>query len=538
MLAQKQNLFRKKSLERLSSPERLDRLVQVVSPRSWLPLTSLGLLISAALAWSIYGRIPITVEGKGVLVYPSKVISLQSESSGQLLQLNFQVGDIVKKGEVLATVDQSKIQKQLQQQRLKLDSLQSQDQAVSSLQNQESVRDKSTIEQQRQNAQQQIRELQTLTPLLRAKSRESIEKQRIQLQQRISELENLTPVLQKTSRELIQKQRQSFRERIQAAQAQLPLLKKRVESRRFLLDEGVISDDLFVRTQEEYLRKEEEIAQLETQFKELEVNETNSRERYINNLNEISRTRIELQRLAVEETNSEQAYLKNLNQISQLQAELKDLDSREANLARQNLQDTTIRKKEIQEVKRNIAQLELELEKNSQIVSQHSGRILEITVNPGEVLNAGTRLATIEVEEQNSKLVGITYFPIAEGKKIQSGMNLQITPQTVKRERFGGIVGAVSHVSAFPITREGATKVVGNPELVASLVSQEQEGAIQIFADLELDSTTHSGYKWSSSAGPQLEISSGTTTSVRVQVEERAPITFVLPILRSVSDIY
>ncbi|WP_427158678.1 NHLP bacteriocin system secretion protein [Aliinostoc sp. HNIBRCY26] len=538
MLDQKRNLFRKESLERLSSPERLDQLIQVVSPRSWLPLTSLGLLVSSALIWSIFGRIPITIEGRGVLVYPSKVIAIQSDSSGQLVQLNFKAGDTVKKGDILAVIDQSKVQKQLQQQRLKLASLMAQDQAVASLQNQEDIQEKRTITQQRLNAQQQIHELQTLTPILREKSRESIAKQTSQLQQRMKELEALVPILQKTNRENLQEQRKSFQQRIQAAKAQLPLLQKRVESRRSLLEQKVISDDTFVQAQEEYLRKVEDVAQLETQLKELEVRENDSQEKYINNLNEIASIRSQLQKLEVDETNAEQSYLNNLNQIAKLQADLKTLDSQEANTAKQNLQEATQRTKEIQEVKSNIAQLELELQKNSQIISQYSGRILEITVNPGEVISAGNRLASIDAENPNSKLVGISYFAIADGKKIQPGMQMQITPQTVKRERFGGIVGNVTNVSSFPITKEAVAKEVGNPELAAGLISEKQDGVMQIFANLELDPKTASGYKWSSSAGPQLKISSGTTTMVRVTVEERAPITFVLPILRSVSGIY
>jgi HlyD family secretion protein len=188
-------------------------------------------------------------------------------------------------------------------------------------------------------------------------------------------------------------------------------------------------------------------------------------------------------------------------------------------------------------VKREIGSLELQLGNNSQIISQHSGRILEITLTPGQVVNAGTRLATIEAENPQSKLVGVTYFPVAEGKKIQPGMSIQITPQTVKRERFGGIVGNVTSISRFPITKEAAANEVGNSEVLEGLVSQQQ-GLIQVFSHLELDANTPSGYKWSSSTGPHLNISSGTTTVVRVKVEERAPITFVLPILRSASGIY
>ena len=60
----------------------------------------------------------------------------------------------------------------------------------------------------------------------------------------------------------------------------------------------------------------------------------------------------------------------------------------------------------------------------------------------------------------------------------------------------------------------------------------EEGGKIGAFAKLQLDPKTFSGYKWSSSKGPHLNISPGTTTTVKVTVEERKPITFILPILR------
>ena len=115
-------------------------------------------------------------------------------------------------------------------------------------------------------------------------------------------------------------------------------------------------------------------------------------------------------------------------------------------------------------------------------------------------------------------------------------MPILITPDTVKRSRFGGIIGEITQVSALPITSEGATSVVGNPEIVAQLMG-ESGGKIEAIAKLKIDETTFSGYDWSSSKGPNLEISPGTTTTVRVTVEERSPISFVLPILREWSGI-
>ncbi|MDF5708717.1 MAG: NHLP bacteriocin system secretion protein [Nostoc sp. S4] len=482
MLHQKRSIFRKESLERLSSPERLDQLMQVVSPRSWLPLVALGSIVGVGVIWSIYGRIPITVEGQGVLIYPSNVVPLQSKSAGQLMALNIKVGDVIKKGQVLATIDQAELRKQLQQQQAKLTELQSQDKAVGSLQGQRLQQEERSQSQQRHYLQQRILELQAITPLLKTKGNTSTGQQRQGLQQRLHQAQALTPIF------------------LQRMEIRRQLFKK----------EGAISGDEALKAKQEYLENLEKIADIQNQLKELDV----------------------------KETETEKDYRENLSTISNLQAQLKELDSKQASVAQQDLENATTRKKEIQEVKRQIAQLEVQLGDNSQIISQYSGRILEITLTPGQVVNAGTRLATIEAENPQSKLVGVTYFPVADGKKIQAGMTIQITPQTVKRERFGGIVGTVTSISRFPITKEAAASEVGNLEVVEGLVSQQKEGLIQVFSNLKPDFSTPSGYKWSSSTGPHLKISSGTTTVVRVKVEERAPITFVLPILRSVSGIY
>jgi len=153
----------------------------------------------------------------------------------------------------------------------------------------------------------------------------------------------------------------------------------------------------------------------------------------------------------------------------------------------------------------------------------------------GQVLSQGMKLGIIEAEGASQSLSTLVYFPIKDGKQIQPGMTLQITPDTVKRERFGGILGRVKTVSAFPVTKDGILSAVGNAEVTQSLMFQG--GQVAVLAELEADPTTMTGYKWSSSRGPELQLSPGTTASVRVTVSQWAPITFALPILRSVSGI-
>ncbi len=65
MVTQPNNLFRKEALERVASPEQLDQLVKVASPKRWFSLFALGSLVAAGCAWSLLGRIPIIVKGQG-----------------------------------------------------------------------------------------------------------------------------------------------------------------------------------------------------------------------------------------------------------------------------------------------------------------------------------------------------------------------------------------------------------------------------------------------------------------------------------------
>jgi hypothetical protein len=65
-------IFRQEALERLSSPERLDELMHVTSPRSWIALAALGGLIVAALIWSAFTTLSTTVSGSGIVESSSR----------------------------------------------------------------------------------------------------------------------------------------------------------------------------------------------------------------------------------------------------------------------------------------------------------------------------------------------------------------------------------------------------------------------------------------------------------------------------------
>jgi HlyD family secretion protein len=60
--------FRKVALERMSSPEQLDQLLRVTTPKSWLALLSLIALLAVSVAWGYWGQLTTRVPGQGVLI--------------------------------------------------------------------------------------------------------------------------------------------------------------------------------------------------------------------------------------------------------------------------------------------------------------------------------------------------------------------------------------------------------------------------------------------------------------------------------------
>lgn len=479
MITQKNPLFRQEAIERISSPERLDQMMQVVSLKRWMPLAAFGTLIGAAVGWSVVGRIPVTVNGQGMLVFPSQVVAFQSPGSGRLLDLKVQVGDFVKKGQVLATIDQAELQKQLQQSRSKLAQLQNQNNDAGALQNQRIELQKVAQQQQRLTLENSLQTARSVSPLLREKGLESIQSDRQNLLQRLQ-----------TTRELI------------------PTLRRRIEVRQQLFQSGALSADTLLQARRELIDAEATVNEAQSQLKQLDVREADA----------------------------QRQFLDSLNSIQTIQAQLKELETQSASQEQQDLTAATARQREIQETQREIAQLELQLKNTSEVISQQTGRVLELAIAPGQLIAQGTTIGSIEAQNQNGRLMSVAFFPAGEGKKLKPGMKLQVTPTTVKREEFGGILGTIDEISAFPITQEGAARTVGNAEIVQGLVAQGPH--LQTFATLEADPSTFSGFKWSSSKGPNQKITSGTPTIVRVTVEERAPISFVLPILKSWTGIY
>ena len=537
-MSDSKKMFRQEALERLSSPERLDQTLKVVDPKAWLPLYTAASLVGVGVLWSIFGRIPLNVSGQGVLIQPRRVVSLQSPGEGQVVELKVEPGAEVKKGDVLGIIAQPALEQQLAQEKDKLAELSTLSADSSSLQSKQIEGQRASLIQQKANLEESLRRAE-IERDLRDKSSASLAQNRRNIESGLSNFQGLVPELREKSLSSLAQNRASLQQRITQAKQLIPTLESRIASYRKLLDDQLITGDVLLNTEREYLNSLSQLSQLETQLKQLDVEEANTQGTYLQNLNQVNDFQSKLKQLDVEEASIQRQYFQSLNQIDDLSNKIQEIDTQLAQIDREDIETSFDRNSKVRELKNRIAQIEREIAEKGRVVSKYDGEVLQLSVVPGQLVNTGAGIGTIQAAKSNSKLMGVTYFSSSEGKKIKPGMNAQITPSIVKRERYGGILGEVTKVSAFPVTPEDMTTIIGNRNVAEDLIRGLGGGApVQVFTEMELDPDNASGYAWSSSKGPAIAISPGTTAQVKVQVGKIAPIAYVIPIFRSLTGLY
>lgn len=97
-------IYRKKALEKLASPEELDRLMQITTPRSWLALLALASLLLIAILWGFFGKLTTTIEESGTLTLSNPIQIATAPGVGHVSDLLVKAGDSVNAGQVIARI--------------------------------------------------------------------------------------------------------------------------------------------------------------------------------------------------------------------------------------------------------------------------------------------------------------------------------------------------------------------------------------------------------------------------------------------------
>lgn len=80
-------LYRKSALEKISSPEQLDKALTVTSPMSWVALAAVTVVIIITVIWSIIGTIPVTVTTAGIVASPVSTNAIFCPETGTIMAI-------------------------------------------------------------------------------------------------------------------------------------------------------------------------------------------------------------------------------------------------------------------------------------------------------------------------------------------------------------------------------------------------------------------------------------------------------------------
>ena len=210
-------------------------------------------------------------------------------------------------------------------------------------------------------------------------------------------------------------------------------------------------------------------------------------------------------------------------------------------LVYEQTQSNSDRQQQIINLRSEISALNQEKISSSIVKAPYAGCITDRYIQLGELMQPGRNLFELNREGFNdkNKLESLAYFQTKDGKRLSIGQSVRISPTNTKQNRHGAIEGEIISINTLPISKDAVVNRLGKKESLFKAISTNDQGPlIEISTSLRKNQDTPSGYDWGGSKGPNIRLTAGTTTVVRVLVEQRRPISYVIPILRDLTGIY
>ena len=107
MRQQNNQIFSQEALNKLRSPEKLDTMLPITTPVSWMALIAVLVLLFAVVLWSIYGAFTVKAEGMGLIMDSAGVMNVSHSSNGKIDKLYVRPGMTIKKGDPVAHMSQA-----------------------------------------------------------------------------------------------------------------------------------------------------------------------------------------------------------------------------------------------------------------------------------------------------------------------------------------------------------------------------------------------------------------------------------------------
>ncbi|MDR3254275.1 MAG: HlyD family efflux transporter periplasmic adaptor subunit [Synergistaceae bacterium] len=162
---------------------------------------------------------------------------------------------------------------------------------------------------------------------------------------------------------------------------------------------------------------------------------------------------------------------------------------------------------------------------SSTVISDYDGIVLEVPINQGDVVSAGsTVICSIRRDQERDDVTVLMYVKADEGKKVKPGMAVHLSPSEADAKKDGNLMGVVRDISIYPVSSAGMLKNLGNANVVSWITQKLDAAVMEVRVDLVRDTKTESGYLWTSVVGSHPGVTAGSVCTGNIVVERTPPL--------------
>lgn len=632
------NIYRKASMDRLASPEQLDKMIRIASPSLWIALAGAGLVIISVLVWAIFGSLPDNVAISGLYMTNTGNLGNYATYGGKVTEILVEKDQHVEAGDVLAVVENEDTDITVQQLKNRIEAV---EKVTLTSTNDEATSDNTQMLQYKQQYQQAgltLEENQDTIAALEEKLEEvkaqvaeykaqmdaaedaylsvvgddSANAATFRYQEAQTDLTTAQSTYQSAASTLsaLQESYGSLTQGIAEAQSQYDTLEAQYQGLQNSLNtletqlrnyetqyqtlkdqypDGDIPQDVqnqliqlensiaqtntsIAATEKEMQTASGQMTQLETsivnqssQLQSVESQLSSAETAYNNALSELnsaqaaydaaestygsyyssqnSRT-AEQSRLNTDFSQASTLYSNAYSQQQSLEQQIEELKLTGDQETKNKNVNLKTYKEQFDAAKESVLNdLNAQLESYSaagateEITAKVSGTVVDIPVEKDQMVSQGTEVVKIKSDsgvEEEEQLVRC-YVVLSDGRKLEEGMEVVITPSTVSEDEYGHMTGTVTSVGTYTVSSTEMLQMLGDEVMVQGF--QQQGPCVEVLVSLDKDESTASGYAWSNRKGETVTLEENTPVTAKVRVKEDAPISKLIPFLKSKLDV-
>ncbi len=547
------------AINRLVSEDRLDKMIVLAPPATWISIAGAFVIIAGLLIWGFFGSLPTSVDAHGIFMNSAGSSEVFSQKEGFVLNVYVKAGDRISQGDILATLGTEDEMFQLKQYDTRIQYVEAMtfdsEYDIVSADTQEMANIKLRARGTDKDYETRQAELTLKKEKLQNMANDIANKEAVMLQYKEQYFSSLNVsddqrqiAYNEASTAYSEQQSvyEAAKNKYITAKENYYALKETFEAKYKNYDQSEHSEE----ENAAYETEKEQVANALKQADDYEalmnqesqkLSEANTRleearKAYLEYLNSLSDVQSKNISASTEYNEALNDYTTAKNQYQALSDEI-DMLQQQVLIAQGNSQDSSedylaqfnnMKSAVLMDLKSQREAI-LNTASRGDIRSAVDGEIYDISLYPGEAVARGGKVATLLTEGGKGNTV-VCYVSVDDIKKIHTGMEAYVYPSTVKQEEYGHIEGVVTELSSHVASEDGMLKQLGSESLVADF--SKNGPVVEVRCSLAEDENTVSGYRWSSNRGVAIELESGTMISAKIITESKSPIDLFIPYMR------